>query len=690
AKVRFNGADLRGIRVPGANLSGGQFDSAQLQGADLTGVNLVRAWIRQTDLSNACLGGVQFGELPYLKDPHWIITCAYSPDGKTIAVGRDRNDIKIYDTTTWKAVQRLRHKGCIDSIAYSPSGHQLISGSGDRTARLWDCRTGECIFVLEGQDFRADVVAFSPSGKQVAAAGFGSVVRVFDAHTGVLVHTLKVHAYSVNRLAFSPDGRWIASTGSGDKSIQFHDTETGAPGLVLNTTYGEIYSLAFSPNGRRIAAGHRNGEIALWDAATGKPGLVLSGHSEYVGALSFSQDGRWIASGGDDHTARLWDAETGSPISVFAGHTMSLTCAGFSPDGSQLATCSLDGTMRLWELNHAAGPNPDSQERHDPVTSVAYSDDGRWIISGRTDGSVRQFDAVTGEPGYVYPSHRNGANYVAFATTNSLFASAGDDIGDAEVRVWNADTGAFRFALPGHTFDISSVAFSPCGRYLTSGDHKEIRLWDLQSGTQDRTLEGHTNNVVSMDYSPDGRRMVSCSGDGTIRIWEMATGESRVIYSDPELGNFVTAVGYSPRAQQVASCMVSDKFCGVYIWDEQTGAILQALEDDVSIAHCLAYSSCGEWIATGGHDTVSLWRAAASSDGGDGQKWSQLIKVQGFFGSVRSVAWKPNSLELVTGCHDGSVRVWRVVDGLDGFSAQMVWAAGYDVLAAFGANVVDA
>ncbi|KAF9079062.1 hypothetical protein BGX23_005193, partial [Mortierella sp. AD031] len=86
---------------------------------------------------------------------------------------------------------------------------------------------------------------------------------------------------------------------------------------------------------------------------------------------------------------------------------------------------------------------------------------------------------------------------------------------------------------------------------------------------------------------------------------------------------------------------------------------------------------------------MSLWRATASSDGDD-QKWSQIIRVQGFFGRVTSVAWRPNSLELVTGCNDGSLRVWRVVDGLDEFSAQMVWAAGYDVLAAFGTNVVDA
>ncbi|KAG0049073.1 WD_REPEATS_REGION domain-containing protein, partial [Linnemannia elongata] len=151
AGMQFNGTDLRGIRVPGADLSGGQFDSAQMQEADFTGVNFTRSWIRRADLSKARMGGVEFGELPFLKEERQVSSCAYSADGKHFAVGLYDGTIKVYDTATWTESRALLvHKVAVEAIAFSPSGQQLLSGSHGRTLSLWDFQKESQRLILEG------------------------------------------------------------------------------------------------------------------------------------------------------------------------------------------------------------------------------------------------------------------------------------------------------------------------------------------------------------------------------------------------------------------------------------------------------------------------------------------------------------------------------------------------------------
>ncbi|KAF9121025.1 hypothetical protein BG015_005922, partial [Linnemannia schmuckeri] len=194
ASVRFHGADLRGIRVPGADLSGGQFDSAQLQGADLTGADLSQAWIRQANFANARLDEVCFRELPFLREPLCGITCALSPDGKTFAVGLDFNGVKVYETSTWTVIHHLRgHTRDVNSVAYSPCGRRLVSGSRDGTMRLWDCLTGSLIRVFDSRIGAVDAVAYSPEGDRACLASSDGSVQVFDLDTGDTIFSVNDH-----------------------------------------------------------------------------------------------------------------------------------------------------------------------------------------------------------------------------------------------------------------------------------------------------------------------------------------------------------------------------------------------------------------------------------------------------------------------------------------------------------------
>ncbi|KAF9090797.1 WD_REPEATS_REGION domain-containing protein, partial [Mortierella sp. GBA35] len=228
AGVRFNSADLQSIRIPWADLTEGQFDSAQFQGADLTGVTLTRSWIRQADFSNAQMDDIRLGELPYLEVERGINGCAYSPDGKMLAVALQKSDIVIYDTATWTKLHTLDAQLGLtfSSMAFSPDSEQIISGGGDGRASLWQLSMEEPLLVMEGHTKNLACVAFSPCGTQIALAGGDNTVRLWSLTTGEEDFVLDCQANSIINIAYSPTGHQFASIGW-DKLVRLWNTETG-------------------------------------------------------------------------------------------------------------------------------------------------------------------------------------------------------------------------------------------------------------------------------------------------------------------------------------------------------------------------------------------------------------------------------------------------------------------------------
>ncbi|KAF9151131.1 hypothetical protein BGX20_005488, partial [Mortierella sp. AD010] len=226
AGVQFNNADLRNIQIPGADLSFGMFDSAQLEGADLRKVNLRNVWMRQANLRGAQMKGVQFGELPFLKEDSWVVCSAYSPDGKTHAVGLKDGSISLYETSNWNRMQRLKgHSDEVKSLSFSVTSDRIASGSSDSTVRLWDVDTGKCVHTLQGHSDQVNSVMYSPKGDQIASGSHDCTVRVWDVDTGECVHTLQGHSGGINCVVYSPKGDRISS-GSDDKSVKLWNVES--------------------------------------------------------------------------------------------------------------------------------------------------------------------------------------------------------------------------------------------------------------------------------------------------------------------------------------------------------------------------------------------------------------------------------------------------------------------------------
>ncbi|MCL2480577.1 MAG: WD40 repeat domain-containing protein [Spirochaetaceae bacterium] len=300
-------------------------------------------------------------------------------------IEKERQEIKTF----------TGHRDSVTSVAFSPDGKQIISGSNDRTIKLWDTGTGHEIRTFSGHMGVVSSVAFSPDGKQILSGAMDSATKLWDISTGREIRTFSSSGYHATSVVFSPDGKQILS-GFGNRIIQLWDISTGREIRTFSGHMGVVSSVVFSPDGKQILSGTTDGTIKLWNVSAGHEIRTLSGHKFGVTSVAFSPDGKQIISGSNDRTIRLWDVATGREIRTFLGHVDNVTSVAFGPDGKQIISGARDSTTKLWDAN--TGREIRTFSGHiDVVTSIAFSPDGKQIISGSNDRTIKLWDVATGK-----------------------------------------------------------------------------------------------------------------------------------------------------------------------------------------------------------------------------------------------------------------------------------------------------
>ena len=594
-----------------------------------------------------------------------VHSVAFSPDGRTLAVGDDSGTVHLWDVTDPAHARPLGQimpgSYTIESLAFSPDGHTLVAGANtvsgvnnfsgtiqnttsgiygfSSTIQLWDItdpmRPYQVGQVPTGASGTAAVlsVAFSPDGHTLASGSTDGSVRLWEvadpAHPRPIgpILTGNPGGGAVDSVAFSPDGHTLAS-GSNDGSVRLWDVADHArprPFGPFLTGGGAEASVAFSPDGHTLASGSLDGTIRLWnvaDPAYPSPlDLPVSGGGATV-SVAFSPDGHTLASGGLDGTIRLWSL----PPTVLTGSGGGVNSVAFSPDGHTLATSDYGDTVRLWDVTDPAHPRPAGPIlTGGAVTSVAFSPDGHTFASGSLDGTIRLWDVAD-------PAHPRPIGPILTASP---------------------ENGA-----------VDSVAFSPDGHTFASGTSDgTIRLWDVADPIHPRpigpilTASPENGGVDSVAFSRDGHMLASGDYQGTIRLWNVADPREPL-----PLGQaFVTGGGYSLAFSPDGHTLASGDYGGaVQLWNVTDPAYIRPLGQPLTgggiEVESLAFSPDGHTLASGDLDgTIRLWDV---TDPADPQPLGQPLT--GSTVTVDSVAFSPDGHTLASGSDDGTTRLWNL------------------------------
>jgi WD40 repeat protein/serine/threonine protein kinase len=631
---------------------------------------------------------LRYGPPLRLRHSSFIWDLALSSDGRLLAAGDSDGMVKLWDTQLWEHVRTIQVPGAgISSLDLGSGGRRLATASGGRV-HIWDVATGAKLLTLEHDGNR---VVFSPDGSWIVLGGVGSV-KICDSTSGLLLRTLPAHLGDIASLAFSPDGQCLA-VANGDRTVSLWDTVGWTVRRTLGPHTGTVIRrLAFRADGAQIAAAcgqmgwaGGEGEVKIWDVATGQEVHSLGGHVDGALTVAFAPDGRRLASGGaQDAVVKLWDPQAGREALTLRGHSDTVFGLVFSPDSRRLYSAGADHTVRVWDatpLGERDRPELHTLRGHaGPVTSVAFSPDNRRVVSGSMDRTLKVWDALTGQEIRPLTGHTGPIRGLAFMPDGKRLASASQGPEEpqeatGEVKLW--DTQTWR-EIPSPGLKVAGgtmfgVAFRSDGRRLAATVYNQVVVWDTETCTPVRTLlriKGAT--LTSAAFSPNGR-LAASAVEGNVQIWDLSVAAEvgpfvSVLLPPPGMGRLFdvwrATTGFPPkvlpahegRAMCVAFHPDGRSFASagvdgyIKIWDATTFQPVGTLPRQQGGVHSLAFRPDGKRLASAGSDAaIHVW---------DTTTRREVFALRGHTDAIYAVAYSPDSRYLASGSWDKTVKIW--------------------------------
>jgi WD40 repeat protein len=573
-----------------------------------------------------------------------VLSVAFSPNGKTIATGSSDGTAKLWNLEGQKLKTLSGHCNCVSSIAFSPDSKILATGSDDGTVKLWNLE-GQELKTLSGHSDIVRSIAFSPDGKTIATGSGDNTVRLWNLE-GQVLQTFNGHCSSIHSITFSPNGKTIA-TASSDKTVKLWSLEGQVLKTLTDNSEG-VTSVAFSPDGKTIATGRDNGTVKLWNLE-GHELKTLRGHSNWVSSVAFSPNGKTIATASYDKTVKLRNLE-GEELKTLKGHTSFVLSAVFSPDGKTIATASDDKTVKLWNLE---GRELKTLSYHSfIITSFAFSPNGKTIATGNYDKTAKLWN-LEGQELKTLSGHGSVITSVAFSPDGKTIATGNYD---KTAKLWNLEGQELK-TLSGHGSVVTSVAFSPDSQTIATRSRdntvklwnlegqelKTLKLWNLE-GRELKTFSGHSSWVWSIAFSPDGKTIAARSSDNTVKLWNL---EGRELKTFSGHISSVNSVAFSPDGKTIATAS-SDRT--MKLWNLE-GRELKTFSGHSDWVTSVAFNPDGKIIATGSSDkTVKLWNL-------EGEELKTLISHRS---GIYSVAFSFDGKTLASTSLDQTVKLWNL------------------------------
>jgi len=580
-----------------------------------------------------------------LSDGHTaaVRRAVFSPDGHLlVSVGEDKKVI-VWDFARRERLATLAdHTDWVTSVDFSSDGRWFATGSRDKTVIVWDAKRFEKIAVLREHQSPVNSVTFTPDGKFLASASESPDFRTVLWSVG---NYQKVREFPCGSayasLRFSPNGRWLLPVGPSCTSTW--DVATGERLQTAGDQSGGNWS-SLSPDGTRQVSIGTGGDVVFvdmreyWTKTKPRVLSIQQAHQDNGRAVSYSPDGRLVATGADYIV--LWDATTQSKLARLE-HTAIVWSLAFSPDGRWLVSTHGDGAILVWDVvERALAAN--FNEHAAPVRSVAFSSDGKRIASGSEDRSVIIWDTEHDREEAVLLGHTSRIVGIAFSRNEEILASS--DL-RGNIILWDTLRRQPRLTFKSGSGDSYGLAISPDGRWLANSHgifeaEKGHQVVDFISGIKDTR-----GGAYGVAFSQDGRWLVCVTECGQIFLWD---DKSWQLLDRLELpGAQLITVSFSPDGKWIVT---GEDEGAIRLWS------VSPLREAAIIGHhsarvkSVAFSPDGKQIASAGDDqTIALW---------DVQRRSLITDIGTHSAPVLSVAFSLDGKRLVSGEHDKSVRLY--------------------------------
>lgn len=597
--------------------------------------------------------------------------------------------------------KRFVHQKPVYTIALSPDGRWLATGSTDGTVRIWEIASNREVFKATNKIKAPTSVQFSPDGRFLAMGSLDCSVRLWQAKTGQEV-TLVAHTLGsgISSIAFSPDGSLLAA-GSHDGTAKVWETATGNMLSHLissrnNFWHPDVRHIAFSPDGRWLATANSDSTAKVWEAATGRlvAQMVHRGGDGWgrsaVNCVAFNPKGRWLATASDDKTARIWEAMSGREM-VRIKHVFEVKSVAYSPDGLFLATGTYGGTAQIF-LAMAAEEHAGktwSKTGLESIslteTRVAFSPDGKYLATWRTSddtaslwevsggGRIYDYDSVLVGREMFRMTHGDKINQVAFSAHGKMVASASQD---GTAVLWEIKSGQELGRLS-NLKPATCIAYDPQGKWLAAGSKgKIVRLWEVNTAREAQSWN-FQDDVETIAFSPDDKYLAALTRKGNLGLWDVVGRREMALGKEADDIKFFA---FSPDGK---SLIIQDNK-RIKVLETGTGRNTAILREAQTV-RSLAFNADGRVLATAGMNGVRLWELASGREvtpkagtkspevfhppylaAGAGREislWEAATgrRVAHFYhgGGVTAMALSSDGRWLVTGGDDRSVRLWN-------------------------------
>lgn len=572
-----------------------------------------------------------------------VYSVAFTPDGKFLATGSHDHTIKLWELANGKEAKTYAgpngHQKMVICVAVSPDGQLLASGSIDNNLKVWDIPLTAPSKILPATD-AVHAVALSPDGTKLAFGSKDGQVKLVNAADNKELFKLEGHAGSVTNVAFSPNGQTLASCGA-DKTLRFVNVANGQLLGVVTAHSAATNAVAFSTNSAQAFSAGADGYLRVWQLppTPAKP-IAVAPQAPITTAL-LAPDNASILTAGHDKIVRQ-TAIAGKETRALSGPTAAINSVAVSPNNALLAAGAAD--QRVWLWNNANNQPLGSILAHaGPVAAAQFNPASTQLMTAGGDGLVK-FWLVPHNP-LKSLSHPDAVTIAISSADGKKLVTGGVD---KIVRIWNPANLAMERQFPGHGASITALAISANGQLLVSGAaDATIRIWNQATGKEADILTGHTAPITSLSLNSAGTQLLSTSEDGTVKLWQLPIVAPKTLVHPDQ----VTSLAVSADATKL---ITGGQDNTVKLWNPATGANERNFGGPTLTVTSVALSNDSKYVAAGSADkTLHLWGF------GDAKVLQKLT----FPNIVQAVAFTPDGQFVFAGLADGVIKMHKSVDG---------------------------